>query len=63
MGTLDQKWGPNGDPKTEKGPHGGPGPSNGDPLGSSEGVSFLQNSPFGSVYVLQPGAFKHIMIK
>ena len=22
MGTLKQKWGPNGDPKTEKGPHG-----------------------------------------
>ena len=22
MGTLEQKWGPNGDPKTEKGPHG-----------------------------------------
>ena len=22
MGTLQQKWGPNGDPKTEKGPHG-----------------------------------------
>ena len=22
MGTLELKWGPNGDPKTEKGPHG-----------------------------------------
>ena len=22
MGTLEPKWGPNGDPKTEKGPHG-----------------------------------------
>ena len=22
MGTLEQKWGPNGDPKTEKGPLG-----------------------------------------
>ena len=28
MGTLVRKWGPFGDPKTEKGPHG-------DPLGSS----------------------------
>ena len=25
MGTLEQKWGPNGDLKTEKGPHGDPG--------------------------------------
>ena len=32
MGTLEQKWGPwnkNGDPKTEKGPHGDPVPQMG----------------------------------
>ena len=28
MGTF-KKWGPNGDPKTEKGPHGDPGPQMG----------------------------------
>ena len=28
-----------------------------------KGVSFLQNSPFGPVHVLQQGAFKHILIK
>ena len=26
MGTLERKWGPFGDPKTEQGPHGDPGP-------------------------------------
>ena len=25
MGTLEKKWGPNGDTKSEKGPHGDPG--------------------------------------
>ena len=29
MGTLERKWGPFGDPKTEKGPHGDPGPQMG----------------------------------
>ena len=29
MGTLEQKWGPNVDPKAEKGPHGDPVPQMG----------------------------------
>ena len=28
------RWGPNGDPKTEKGPHGDPGPQMGTHLGA-----------------------------
>ena len=34
MGTLEQKWGPNGDPKTEKGPHGDWVPQMGTHLGA-----------------------------
>ena len=34
MGTLEQKWGPNGDPKTEKGPHGDRVPQMGTHLGA-----------------------------
>ena len=34
MGTLERKWGPFGDPKTEKGPHGDPGPQMGTHLGA-----------------------------
>ena len=34
MGTLDGKWGPFGDPKTEKGPHGDPGPQMGAHVGA-----------------------------
>ena len=34
MGTLEQKWGPNGDPKTEKGPHGDRVPQMGTHVGS-----------------------------
>ena len=36
MGTLKKKWGPNGDPKSEKGPHGDPGPQMGTYLGAVE---------------------------
>ena len=39
MGTLEQKWGPNGDPKTEKGPHGDRVPQMGTHLGAvGEGI-------------------------
>ena len=34
MGTLEQKWGPNGDPKTEKGPHGDRVPQMGTHVGT-----------------------------
>ena len=34
MGTFEQKWGPNGDPKTEKGPHGDRVPQMGTHLGA-----------------------------
>ena len=34
MGTLQQKWGPNGDPKTEKGPHGDRVPQMGTHVGT-----------------------------
>ena len=34
MGTLELKWGPNGDPKTEKGPHGDRVPQMGTHLGA-----------------------------
>ena len=34
MGTLNKKWGPNGDPKSEKGPHGDPGPQMGTHVGA-----------------------------
>ena len=34
MGTLKKKWGPNGDPKSEKGPHGDPGPQMGTHVGA-----------------------------
>ena len=34
MGTLELKWGPNGDPKTEKGPHGDLGPQMGTNVGA-----------------------------
>ena len=34
MGTLERKWGPFGDPKTEKGPHGDPGPQMGTHVGA-----------------------------
>ena len=34
MGTSEQKWGPNGDPKTEKGPHGDRVPQMGTHLGA-----------------------------
>ena len=41
MGTLEQKWGPNGDPKTEKGPHGDRVPQMGTHLGAvGEGILF-----------------------
>ena len=36
MGTLNKKWGPNGDPKSEKGPHGDPGPQMGTHVGAVE---------------------------
>ena len=36
MGTLKKKWGPNGDPKSEKGPHGDPGPQMGTHVGAVE---------------------------
>ena len=36
MGTLEQKWGPNGDPKTEKGPHGDRVPQMGTHVGTVE---------------------------
>ena len=39
MGTFEQKWGPNGDPKTEKGPHGDRVPQMGTHLGAvGEGI-------------------------
>ena len=38
MGTLEQKWGPNGDPKTEKGPHGDRVPQMGTHLGAVDVV-------------------------
>ena len=43
MGTLEQKWGPNGDPKTEKGPHGDRVPQMGTHVGSVQckNTSFL----------------------
>ena len=34
MGTLELKWGPNGDPKTEKGPHGDQVPQMGTHVGA-----------------------------
>ena len=34
MGTLKLKWGPNGDPKTEKGPHGDRVPQMGTHVGT-----------------------------
>ena len=34
MGTLEKKWGPNGDTKSEKGPHGDPGPQMGTYVGT-----------------------------
>ena len=34
MGTLELKWGPNGDPKTEKGPHGDRVPQMGTHVGT-----------------------------
>jgi len=34
MGTLEQKWGPNGDPKTEEGPHGDRVPQMGTHVGT-----------------------------
>ena len=43
MGTLEQKWGPNGDPKTEKGPHGDRVPQMGTHVGT---VAYHQNQPF-----------------
>ena len=38
MGTLEQKWGPNGDPKTEKGPHGDRVPQMGTHVGTVDWV-------------------------
>ena len=48
MGTLEQKWGPNGDPKTEKGPHGDPGLQMGTHVGAVPTYKKLQpqKSPF-----------------
>ena len=44
MGTLEQKWGPNGDPKTEKGPHGDRVPQMGTHVGTvEEGRGAVQN--------------------
>ena len=43
MGTLEQKWGPNGDPKTQKGPHGDRVPQMGTHLGAvGEGIHPVQ---------------------
>ena len=39
MGTLNKKWGPNGDPKSEKGPHGDPGPQMGTHVGAVLNIS------------------------
>ena len=41
MGTLEQKWGPNGDPKTEKGPHGDRVPQMGTHVGTVQGDSLV----------------------
>ena len=41
MGTLEQKWGPNGDPKTEKGPHGDRVPQMGTHVGTVETIEAL----------------------
>ena len=42
MGTLELKWGPNGDPKTEKGPHGDRVPQMGTHVGT---VQIAQSGP------------------
>ena len=38
MGTFEQKWGPNGDPKTEKGPHGDSVPQMGTHVATVDGL-------------------------
>ena len=61
MGTLERKWGPFGDPKTEKGPYGDPGPQMGTHLGAVQchftdfsvehrGLSRLRLSEFFQFY-------------
>ena len=42
MGTLEQKWGPNGDPKTEKGPHGNRVPQMGTHVGAVQCLRVFQ---------------------
>ena len=42
MGTLEQKWGPNGDPKTEKGPHGDRVPQMGTHVGTVKKQCFAK---------------------
>ena len=58
MGTFETKWGPNGDPKSPKGPHWGPGSPIGDPSGSSEFIEPFEVKPdlhFSEVeYCAQP---------
>ena len=46
MGTLEQKWGPNGDPKTEKGPHGDRVPQMGTHVGTVQRLGFWHQLPF-----------------
>ena len=45
MGTLELKWGPNGDPKTEKGPHGDRVPQMGTHLGAVQTSHFDEKKP------------------
>ena len=47
MGTLEQKWGPNGDPKTEKGPHGDRVPQMGTHVGTVRTDRVIPRNPRG----------------
>ena len=53
MGTLEQKWGPNGDPKTEKGPHGDRVPQMGTHVGTV-GITELGMCQDNEKHNLQP---------
>ena len=48
MGTLKNKWGPNGDPKSEKRPHGDPGPQMGTHVGAVDAMYHIAGSLYSS---------------
>ena len=56
MGTLEQKWGPNGDPKTEKGPHGDRVPQMGTHVGTVD-IIIIEWSLWSKTYIVEDSTF------